>query len=337
MTDEFPEQSETTDISLEDLLIALLNETTPLAPRYLFRLSDLSPEDQSLIANSWLDISPDRRQRLIEDLEILEETSSIVSFETVFINAMTDPVNDIRRIAIRSLWESEDHNIIPTLLEILETDPDPQVQAQAASSLGHFIYLGELGNLKSEHAGMIVDKLISLLNSEGSQIIQQRALESLGYCGDSRIGLLIEDASDREDTDWIACALVAMGRSANEIWQPYTMDKLDHSDSKVRLEAIRAAGELVILDAIPALMNTLQDEDAEHRLTAAWSLSEIGGNEARDGIQYLIDQTEDEGELELLETAMDNLAFNEELGAVSLMGLPEDYPDDPPESSSDEV
>ena len=57
---------------------------------------------------------------------------------------------------------------------------------------------------------------------------------------------------------------------------------------------------------------------------AIWALSQIGGDDARIYILNLIENTEDEDLIELLEDALENLDFNEELNKFDLLTLDED-------------
>jgi HEAT repeat protein len=99
------------------------------------------------------------------------------------------------------------------------------------------------------------------------------------------------------------------------------MDKLDHVDARVRLRAAESAGELNIQDASPVLIHLLNDEDEEVQFAAVWALSEIGGMDARVTLESLLEQTEDEEAIELIETAIDNLAYSEELQDFNILDL----------------
>ena len=58
---------------------------------------------------------------------------------------------------------------------------------------------------------------------------------------------------------------------------------------------------------------------------AIWSLSQIGGEDARTYIEALLDQTEDDDDqIEFLEEALDNLSFTEDLDRFELMAIDPD-------------
>ena len=69
----------------------------------------------------------------------------------------------------------------------------------------------------------------------------------------------------------------------------------------------------------------ISEDDEQVTSAASWSLSQIGGEEARLYLQYLLDQAEDEDQIEFLEDALDNLAFTDDLEGFDLMSCePED-------------
>lgn len=337
MTDDVsPNQSQNAEISFTELVDALFDQDTLLSHRYLFRLSDLEGDELFKLREIWLQISKQRRLRLLEDLEIIAESNSLVSFDAVCKTALSDPDASVRQVAVRALWECDDPALVPIFLDILETDENPSTQAQAAFGLGHFVYLGELDKIRTDTLETIVDSLLKVMDSEMSPDIRRSALESLGYSGHAKVPKLIEDAYDYGDEEWLGSALAAMGRSADEQWNPLIIDKLNHSDEEVRLKAAQAAGELAIIDANPILLHLLYDQDGEVRMAAVWALSEVGGDEARDRLDALLEETEDEDEIEHIENALDNFVFNKELQDFNIMDFSEDDLDNIANIISDE-
>ena len=72
------------------------------------------------------------------------------------------------------------------------------------------------------------------------------------------------------------------------------------------------------------MLELLEDDDSEVRLAAAWSLSQIGGREAADALEGLLERSDDEDEIDLIENALENLAFTEELGELNLLDFATD-------------
>jgi ribonuclease E len=114
-----------------------------------------------------------------------------------------------------------------------------------------------------------------------------------------------------------------MGRSANESWRAKVQSMLDNPHPVVRAEAARAAGELEMTSATGTLLGMLDDPDDDTRLAAIWSLSQIGGSRVREVLERLAEDTEDEEERAFLESALDNLAFTEDMQSLPFFDLPQ--------------
>lgn len=324
------------DIPLEDLVNALLDQNKPLPAKLLFRFSDISPSDLEKIKNVWADIDVKRRESLLEDLDALEESNRLMSFTRICRLALDDENNQVRKIAIRALWVCEDANLIPTFMDMLANDSSTDVRAQAANGLGRFIYLGELGQISSSKFKPVEEKLLNILAGEEEEIIRLRALESLGFSSRDSVNDLIEEAYQYGDENWVASALIAIGRSADEDWATHILDKLNDPTHKVQLEAVHTAGELNLEAATPALLYLLEEEDDEMRFAAIWALSEIGTEDARDGLENLLLELEDEDEIDLIEDALENLTLTEEMQGFELPDFSDDDVEDLQESPSQE-
>jgi HEAT repeat protein len=143
----------------------------------------------------------------------------------------------------------------------------------------------------------------------------------LGYSGRAEVPPLIENAYRSGKRDWLISSLIAMGRSANNRWEKRVLLMLENPATAVRVEAVRAAGELELAAARQALIELLEDDDDEVRMAAIWSLSQIGGQGVREILEEMQEETEDEDEAEFLENALDNLAFTDDEGFFSLLNL----------------
>jgi HEAT repeat protein len=214
---------------------------------------------------------------------------------------------------------------VPQLFELLDHDENPEVRAQAASALGRFVYLGEVGKIPAATLKQTEEKLFNVFESDRDELVQRRALESLGYSSRPEVPDLIEEAYGSDDDDWITSALYAMGRSADDRWAPVVIERLNDPSTELSSEAARAAGELELGDALPALVDLLQDEDSELRLAAAWSLSQIGGNGVADALEEALERAEDDDEVDLIENAIENLALTHEMIDLNIIDFsPED-------------
>jgi len=329
------------EVPFDDVVIALRDEEQPFPTRYLYRLSALEDEDLGLVSRVWFGLSPQRRLGLLEDLETLAESNTLLQFDAVNRVAMGDEDPRVRVTAIRSLWPSEDSSFIQPLLELLENDESNEVRAQAAAALGRFVYLGEVGKVPAHLLKEIEERLLREVDRAADVLIRRRALESLGFSSRPEVPELIEHAFEDNSEEWAASALYAMGRSADDRWAPLVIDRLKDSNLEVSREAARAAGELELGDALPGLVDLLQEEGAELRLAAAWALSQIGGEGVEDALEELLERTEDEDEIDLIEDALENLTLTHEMSDLSILDFSaEDLEDlvnqDPPGLGEDQ-
>jgi HEAT repeat protein len=71
----------------------------------------------------------------------------------------------------------------------------------------------------------------------------------------------------------------------------------------------------------------LNDEDADVRTSAIWSLSQIGGEGVREVLEQMHEETDEEEEAGFIESALENLSFTEDMELFSLIDLEEDEED----------
>jgi HEAT repeat protein len=86
--------------------------------------------------------------------------------------------------------------------------------------------------------------------------------------------------------------------------------ELENPNTELRFEAARACGELEAREAIPKLANLVEeDPDLEVQQMAVWAMGRIGGNVARELLEYYL-----ESDVEAL-----SLAAEEALDELNLM------------------
>jgi HEAT repeat protein len=311
------------EIPFDELVNALLDAETVLNPRFLFRLSDLDSEELTSFTRIWPKIPLWRRQALVEDLEQLGGADDLLSFEAICRHIMQDEDPRVRQSAIRILWEYETDDLIPEFLKILESDPEGEVRAAAATALGQFVYKGEIEELSIEILHEMEKSLLNVIAKDSDTQVQQRALESLSFSSRDEIPPLIQKAFSSGDRDWMATALIAMGRSVDKRWQEDVLSMLDNKVPLLRAEAARAAGELELGESVPELVELSEDSEEEVRQAAIWSLSQIGGEKARRTLENLLRESRYDDETNFLETALDNLAFTDGLQPFSILDFPE--------------
>ncbi len=311
-------------IPIQKLLDALLDESTYFHPRYLYRLSDMDPDDLARLEKVWNQVPLWRRQALMEDLQELSENDTLLHFEGMGRIALKDSDPKVRMLAVRTLGEYEDRELIPVYLKMVELDSDVNVRAMSATALGAFVYLGEIDELPEKKFRQVENTLLRVVKGSDDPLVRRRALEALSFSSRTEVIPLIEEAFNSKKSDWMVSSLFAMGRSANEYWNNRVLTMLNHSLPDIQAEAASAAGELGIKEAVPNLLELLDDSDIDVRMAAIWSLSQIGGEGVGKSLEERLDQAEDENEADFIKSALDNLAFTEDMGLFSMIDLAKD-------------
>ena len=303
-----------------------MNSDTDIPKNHLQYYSDLDPKSLQLFMDAWPRVKPTRKLLLLDELLIHLDTDTIVSYEEIGRALLDDSDGDVRSRAIRLLAESDDPKLASKFVDVFLNDADLAPRMEATTLLGEFILLGELEKLKESLQRKIEDAMIAVIRSEDNPSLRKRALEALSYSSRPEIAALIESAFERADPTWVASALRAMGRSHDERWNDDVVNRMLDDDPRIRFAAVEAAGELNIEDAGPILIKMLEDEEEDDDVVAAaiWSLSQIGGDDARIYLLNLIENTEDEDLVEFLEDALENLEFNTELNKFDLLSLDDD-------------
>jgi HEAT repeat protein len=315
--------SSPSEIPFQQVLDALLDADTPLNPRFLYRLSDLEKSEIAQLQQIWPQIALWRRQALLEDMQLLNEKDSLLSFEAFGRFAVNDEDPKVRQLALETLADYDETSLVSIFIDSLKTDQAAMVRAAAATGLARFVYAGEIEELPQRLLHEIEELLLKTYHSSDAPEVRRAALAALGYSSRAEVDGLIESAFASDDRQWKATALFAMGRSANSDWEPRVIDMLQSNYPLLREEAARAAGELELRRALPTLMEMLDDPDPNTLRAVIWSLSQIGGEGVQEVLQRLYKQADDEAELDLIEAAMENLTFNENMQLMPLFESPE--------------
>ncbi len=306
-------------------VIAELEGGGPLSRRSLQEFSDLDSAALEQVLEAWPRLQLDRKRTLLDGLRELSDENTLVSFEDFARALLADPEAQVRTRAIRLLDESEDPKLAPRLVKILTDDDDPEARSEAAAALGRYVECGELDKIPTSTKQQVEDALLEKANSEDLPAVRRRALESLGYSSRAEVVTLIESAFHRENPEWQASALFAMGRSFDERWEEPVLSRMMDANPIVRLAAVEAAGELRLAAARAMLFKVLEDEEEEDVTNAAiWSLSQVGGEDARTYLENLLDAAQDSEDIEFIEEALDNLDFTDEQDRFDLMSIDPD-------------
>lgn len=258
-----------------------LPDKKEVTARDIYGFSNLSRAEAQ---EAWAAISacaPEVRVRLVERMVEVAESDFEVDFGELFRLALEDECADVRRAAVEGLWEDEDVRLIPPLIARLQ-DVDASVRAAAATSLGRFMLLGELGKIRPQPFQQAYQALLAAYAvADEIPAVRRRVLEALAYSGEEAVARLIREAYESQDESMRLSAVFAMGRSADERWAPEALRELYHPNPAMRYEAARACGELGLENAVTTLIELVDDVDSEVQEAAIWALGQIGGEEAR--------------------------------------------------------
>lgn len=290
----------------------LFGERRPKA-RTLMQLSDLRPRQLEGFLEVWLRAPVNRRRTVVSMLTELAEDNFELFFDQIFQAVLADPDPEVRRLAAEGLWENDDITVADRLLELLRSDPDAGVRAQAATTLGHFAYLAEMGELAPVDAQRIGRALLAAAQDRSAPLeVRRRALEAVAfYSADPAVKELIIASYEEPDVKMRASALYAMGRNCDARWSPIILRALESAEPELRFEAARAAGELEDRRAVPRLLGLLEDTDPEVRLEAIAALGKIGGPQAKAALLRLTEH-EDQRTSEAAADALDEAMFAED-------------------------
>jgi HEAT repeat protein len=298
----------------QEVLQDLLDNSKPFPAMYLHRFSDINQRDLHDLKKIWPQVRPDRRAALMEDLEELAEADTLTYFEDICIFTLEDEDPRVRAATIRLLWESNNLKLANKFIQMMKQDPDPVVRANAANALGVFIYRGELEEIPGTLFKKVEENLLETLEGQDRPLVRRKALEALGFSSQQEVSKHIRSAYDTGELPWVASAVLAMGRSADDRWKKLVLRSLENPEGEIRVEAIRAVGELEIHEAKQSLLEMLVDSENEDwpiQSTIIWSLSLIGGDNVKEALQALADKVQDDEEEEFIEGALENLNLTE--------------------------
>ena len=281
--------------SFEKVMDELKDDAHELTRRSLQEFSDIDPASLKMLMADWPRIKPERRRLLLDQLQDVSDSDTLVCFDDFARAVLTDDDSQVRAGAIRLLAECDDAKLAAPFIKILAGDEDADTRAEAAFALGKYVELGELEEIPEQTQRQVEDALLEKVTSEDKPSLRRGALEALGFSSRDEVITLIESSFRREDPEWQASALHAMGRSFDDRWEEQVISRMMDVNPRVRLAAIEAAGVLGLSSARTLLFQVLEEEDDDDIVSAAIrSLSQVGGEDVRIFIENLIDQAEDD-------------------------------------------
>jgi HEAT repeat protein len=260
----------------------LLEHDVPLKPAALYNLSRIEPEEIERLAAIWSAIPAARRYAVVKELVEIAEGNFEVDFDAVFRWGLRDIDADVRAASVEGLWENEDLALMEELLVLFRDDVADHVRAAAATSLGRFLLLSELGKVPANRCQHVYDTLVETFVEINETLdVRRRGLESLAYVGTDEVVELLAEAYDHPEEKMRISAVFGMGRSADERWIGTVVQELFSVNPEMRYEAARACGELQARIAVPRLAELIDDPDREVQEAAIWALGQVGGDAAR--------------------------------------------------------
>jgi len=173
-------------------------------------------------------------------------------------------------------------------------DPHAEVRAHAISALGRYVFEGETAEfegwddptftLSQRDYQRVVDFLFRIAQDPEEALSARRyAIEALAFrSSDPDVADLIDWAYQHRDRRMKVSALFAMARHGDPRWTPYILAEMRSRDPQIQYEAVRAAGELGLHEAIDTLIEIVQAKHTRKplRLLAIFALGETGDDKA---------------------------------------------------------
>ena len=285
-----------------------------LSKEQLSALSHLEHGELDAFALTWGTLDPERRRGILGQLSQAEHTTLRHDFSPIYGLALDDPDALVRKAAIESIVEDDSARLLDRLVGLANDDPDGAVKQAALACLGPYALRVELGDIDATQRGRLETCLLAAVRDvDAPAEWRGNALASLGYLDSDAVAAEIRRAF--ADPDLKQTAVRAMGRTANPGWIPLLRQESRGKGAPLREEVARAAGELADMRATRFVIDMLDDPNMAVRLAAIRSLGQIGGDEAREGLIYALEdkreqiRTAAKAAIEALDAGEDPLAL----------------------------
>lgn len=303
-------------------------------PAHLRSLSGLLAADVEELRERWSALRVDLRRALVHALSDLADDDFKLDFSAIFRMALHDDDAEVRAASVLGLREVEDARLIPTLTHMLRHDPVVAARAAAATALGDYVLLGELGKIRSEPFETAVAVLRETCLNDAEEIeVQRQALEAIAYTAEGGAAELIRAAYENANEAMQISAVFAMGRSADTRWSTIIQHELTSTDPVMRMAATRASGELELRRAAKEVAGLTDDVDQAVRLMALWALGQMGGAVARKTLNAYVRSADPELRAAAQEALQELEFFHGD--PASFFGPPSDFSGDAEEPWTD--
>ena len=277
-----------TDEQTFALALDSLQTDEPLSKELLSALSHLERGELEAFDKAWRTLQTTRRTELLAQLAESERATLRHDFNAIYSLALTDPDPAVRRTAVESIVEDQGAGLLDRLISLSREDPDSAVRQTAVTCLAPFALRIELGEVPQDKRPALEACLLDAVRTtEADLALRREALASLGYLDSDVVSEEIRKAfANPELRLW---AVRAMGRTANPGWIPLLRQESRSKNAEQRREVAVAAGEMADMRATKFVVDMLDDPVLDVRLAAITALGEIGGDEARDGLIYALE------------------------------------------------
>ncbi|MGH1392628.1 MAG: HEAT repeat domain-containing protein [Trichormus sp.] len=200
--------------------------------------------------------------------KVLNQLGNIAIPSLIAILKDEDADDELRWFAARIMGEYQHPDVIHPLLELLQTTEDEELQAIAATALGH------VGNLA-------IPALTSMLKSDDTRLL---AVRSLSYIRTQETITPLLSVVQDDQAAVRTNALEALSNFHDQRVPPILLNALEDVAPSVRCVAVKALGYhsqlCQELDLVAKLQPRLYDFHIEVCCAAAVALARIGGNTA---------------------------------------------------------
>ncbi len=306
------------------------NEAENTVSEMLRDLSGVDEKQAQSIVAAWGDWQPSDVLDTIVELRTFAETDRSLEFDTLFRAAIGFPEANVRLESVRALSNGGSVNIAQTLLEALERDEDARVRAAAAESLHAFADPSQARNI-SRAALSRIAMALSRAASQDERAVRGKALKALAAMRVEEAPDLIDAMFDDAigDPELMSDVLLAMGESGDRSWLITIEDAFYSGDSRIRIAAVMAFGEVAGDDDVESLSEPFDDHVLEVQMATVQALANIGSPQAREMLSLAVKSSEPEVQ-QIAQTALDLLkaeddltyAVSPDMVAQGLFGVP---------------
>ncbi|AFY74501.1 HEAT-like repeat protein [Synechococcus sp. PCC 7502] len=208
--------------------------------------------------------SPNSRDRLLALVSLRHAEPELAV--PLILKVINDENLQIRSMAVFALGLKQTDACLPALLEILETETDYGIRADAAGALGY---------LKDIRA---FEPLQRVFYEDTEWLVRFSAAVSLGNLGDPRAHDVLIQALDAQETVVNQGAIAALGEIGDPRCVEHILKFVENEDWLTRQRLAEALGNLPHPKSLPALNYLSKDSNSNVASSAIFSRDRLLGN-----------------------------------------------------------